>query len=77
MRNSACDALLVSFKEREPKTYQLRVKDNGVGLSADMDMDKTRSLGLRLVRALTHQLDGKLRIERAGGTEYIIEFSEL
>ena len=36
----------------------LRVEDNGVGIPADLDVDSGQSLGLRLVRSLTHQIRG-------------------
>lgn len=35
----------------------LEVSDKGVGLPADLDFDSTNSLGLRLIRSLTRQID--------------------
>jgi PAS domain S-box-containing protein len=43
-------------------TYELRVSDNGIGMSG-IDIDATQSLGLRLIRSLTKQLDGKVAFE--------------
>jgi two-component sensor histidine kinase len=36
----------------------LFVEDSGVGLPADLDVNKSKSLGLRLVRSLTQQIRG-------------------
>jgi len=53
------------------------VSDNGAGLSDDMDIRKTKSLGLRLVTTLAeHQLQGKLELDRTNGTEFRIRFRE-
>ena len=48
----------------------LTVKDNGVGLPEDMDIDDTPSLGLQLVNTLVRQLDGTIEVDRKGGTEF-------
>ncbi len=48
----------------------LTVSDNGIGLPEDLDINKTRSLGLRLVRILTRQLKGIMEVERTGGTTF-------
>ena len=53
---------------------QLIVKDNGAGLPADMDLDNLNTLGLRLVRLLTKQLDATLEVERDKGTKFSLVF---
>ena len=52
---------------RQGKELILGVQDNGVGLPPDFDVQKTRSLGLNLVRGLVRQIDGKL--DFTSGTE--------
>jgi two-component sensor histidine kinase len=42
----------------------LRVADSGVGIPEDLDARKTHSVGLRLVRSLTKQLEGEFSIRR-------------
>jgi two-component sensor histidine kinase len=44
----------------------LSVQDDGVGLPATFEPEKARSLGLRLIRALTGQLRGELSIATSG-----------
>jgi PAS domain S-box-containing protein len=61
---------------REPATGQLRlwVRDNGVGLPADLDWRRARSLGLRLVQMLARQLEGSVETGPGPGTEFLIRF---
>ena len=55
--------------------FKLVVKDDGVGLPADFDINKTRSLGMRLVYLLSEdQLEGKVSILNEKGTGFVIEF---
>jgi PAS domain S-box-containing protein len=46
------------------------VADDGVGMPADVDPQKSPSLGLRLVVALVEQLQGTLKVERGTGTRF-------
>lgn len=47
----------------------LVVRDDGVGMPADFDLSKALTLGMRLVRTLADQIDGKLVMRTDGGTE--------
>ncbi len=68
--------IFIGFHEIPSKSYQLKVKDNGVGLPEDLRLDTCPSLGLRLVRAMTHQLGGRMQLQRVGGTEFNMTFTE-
>lgn len=52
----------------------LSVSDNGVGLPNNINLHKTKSLGLQLVSTLTDQLDATVRLSRKKGTSYRISF---
>ncbi|MCU0518006.1 MAG: hypothetical protein MUC60_14295 [Oscillatoria sp. Prado101] len=43
------------------------VRDSGIGLPEGVDLRKTNSLGLRLIRVLTRQLRGKIEIYNRDG----------
>jgi PAS domain S-box-containing protein len=51
------------------------VRDNGVGLPAGLDWERTTSLGLRLVKMLTGQLKGRLDVTTDHGTAVRITFT--
>jgi two-component sensor histidine kinase len=53
----------------------LVVSDNGVGLPEELDLLKTETMGLKLVKDLVDQLNGTLILQRKGGTEFKISFS--
>lgn len=67
----------IHFHQIGRQQFHLRIKDNGVGFPVNFDVENTETLGLRLVRMLTHQLDGTLAIDSQYGTCYDINFSEL
>lgn len=53
----------------------LLVADTGVGLPIGWDMNSTRSLGMRLIRSLTKQIDGTFElISTNPGTEARLQF---
>jgi PAS domain S-box-containing protein len=57
------------------KSTELVVYDNGVGIPADMDIEKTDSLGLTLVKLLSEeQLKGSVDLDRTQGTCFRIVF---
>jgi PAS domain S-box-containing protein len=56
--------------------YVLRVSDTGVGLPADFDPERGKSLGMKLVRMLTDQLRGEMSFRNGAGTTFEIKFPE-
>ncbi|MBM4242024.1 MAG: sensor histidine kinase, partial [Euryarchaeota archaeon] len=57
--------------------FLLTVSDDGVGLGEDLDLQKTKTLGLQLVNNLVKQLDGTIELDRSHGTEFKIKFREM
>ncbi len=48
-------------------THVLTVRDDGAGPPADFDPAQSKSLGLRIVRAMAQQLGGQFQMSREGG----------
>ena len=65
----------ISF-ERGESEYILRVSDNGIGLPKEFDPDKSKSLGMKLVRMLTGQLSGQFNCTNGVGSTFEIKFPE-
>jgi len=54
----------------------LCVADNGVGISSDIDPQRTGTLGLQLVNTLARQIDGRLEIEKGKDTAFRVTFPD-
>ena len=52
----------------------LTVADNGVGLPTDLDWGKSETLGLRLIKMLSHQINGSIDLDRSAGTAFRLKF---
>ena len=66
----------VQIKHDDGEGYVLRVSDNGNGLPGDLDINKTGSLGLKLVNILTRQIQGELKVSNKNGAMFEIRFKE-
>ncbi len=51
------------------------VSDNGVGLPKNLDLQKTKTLGLQLVNNLVDQLEASIEVVSNSGTEFRIIFA--
>jgi PAS domain S-box-containing protein len=65
----------INFSTKDGKVT-LMVKDNGIGLPEDFDIETADSFGLQLVTALVAQLNGTIDIQRKPGTTYSISFNK-
>lgn len=59
---------------RKGNTVTLAVEDGGVGLPPGFDIAKPTGFGLELVTILARQLGGTIRVEKAGGARFVLEF---
>ena len=72
--------LSISLKLEKDKLLLLTVCDDGVGIPKKIQFSKTKTLGLRLVRVLTHQLNGKAELKenpyckKSRGTMFVFRF---
>ncbi len=65
----------IGFHAEGEEELCLVVRDDGVGVPADVDLGRTSSLGWRLIRALVEQLGGGVECQTSGGTSVEIRFA--
>lgn len=68
--------LFFSITKEKTGNYLLVLKDNGSGLPPDLNISKTKSLGLRLVQRLTRQLHGTFNYTMSSGSVISITFKD-
>lgn len=52
----------------------LTVADNGVGLPTEVNIEQTKTMGLRMVKSLVQQISGTFSVKREAGTSFQIVF---
>ena len=69
--------IYISLHEAQgDEDFALIVWDDGIGIDNSFDITKATSLGMRLVKMLTDQLNGKLAFDGSAGTKVEIQFKE-
>ena len=67
--------ITLRFARLESGEFSLSCQDNGIGIPETFAWREASSLGLRIVRILTNQLDGDLTLHRnGGGTGFELKF---
>ena len=57
--------------------YRLTISDNGIGLPNNLEISNLKSLGLKLAKRLSEQLEGTFVIDRSNGTTFNITFNNI
>jgi PAS domain S-box-containing protein len=66
---------IVIVVEKDPGgTYRYTYSDDGVGFTSAFRIDETKTLGLKIVRALVRQIGGSMEMVPGEGTKIIITF---
>ncbi|MVM42086.1 histidine kinase [Spirosoma sp. HMF3257] len=66
----------IALKRLDSQTYQLTIKDNGIGLPADIHPNRSQTLGMSLIQGLSKQLSGLLQIYQNDGVQISLTFKE-
>jgi PAS domain S-box-containing protein len=70
--------ICIRVTREEGEGFVMEIRDNGIGLPRDLDLEKTETLGLRLVHGLAvNQLGGSIETGTGKGTSFIIRFPEM
>lgn len=62
------------MRPTDPNHFFLAVGDDGAGLPQEVDIQNPQRLGLQIVSDLVKQLDGKVEVDRTGGSAFRITF---
>jgi PAS domain S-box-containing protein len=73
-RGRESGVLEVRFSVIDKDTFELVVKDDGVGFPEGINFSSLPSMGMTLVTNLTEQLQGKMELERGSGTLFRLRF---
>lgn len=65
----------IRFKSVENNQLELSVKDDGVGMKDESAISQTSSLGMKLIKGFTGELNGDLSIRSNNGMEILIRFN--
>ncbi len=63
----------ISFT-RKGDQYLFRIKDDGVGIDKDLKPKKGSSLGMKLIKTLTKQLNAEMKVRNKGGAIFEFRF---
>ena len=63
------------FVKKKVKVCLLTMADNGIGLPAGVNWKNPQTLGLRLIKMLSKQLNGSIEVDRSAGTTFRLRFA--
>ena len=66
----------IKLETNNSEDYTLTIRDNGIGISQDINIRETKTLGLQLVMILVDQLEGTISLDNSNGAKFTINFSE-
>ena len=72
--NKSNGIISIHFKNVKEDEFMLTVSDNGVGIPAEVNIFKTKSLGMKILHKLVQQIDGEIKSDFTNGTKFIINF---
>ncbi|MBD1385908.1 hypothetical protein IDJ75_11505 [Mucilaginibacter rigui] len=59
--------IMIALEETESGFFFLTISDNGPGLTSDFDINQCNSLGMSLMKGLSHQLNGQIELFNSNG----------
>jgi two-component sensor histidine kinase/uncharacterized membrane protein affecting hemolysin expression len=68
--------IIIEIGRSQNGLIALEVSDNGIGFPKAIDIQKSETLGLQLVKNLTQQLRGKIDVQNGKGTRFSITFEK-
>jgi two-component sensor histidine kinase/tetratricopeptide (TPR) repeat protein len=69
--------ITIRLSELEPAKYELMISDDGIGPPLSIDIAKSKTLGLNLMRGLAKQLSGTISFETDHGMTIHLSFNNI
>lgn len=66
--------VVVTFKRLNESTLLLEVHDNGIGFPRGSDFRSMSSMGMSIIRTLTDQISGTIKLDSSAGTRFSIVY---
>src|SRR5690606_11396414 len=66
--NKPDGVISIHFTSIRDDGYELTVADNGIGIPPDINILKTKSLGMKILHKLVQQIDGEIQNDFSNGT---------
>ncbi len=60
----------INFTKNEQEDYVLNVKDNGIGIPAEINTDAPETMGLKIIQTSARQLNSSFSLQRKDGTNW-------
>lgn len=72
--DKASGTISIHFINKLDNEFQLIVSDDGIGIPDEIDITKTKSLGMKILHKLVQQIEGELHSDFSNGTKFTIIF---
>ncbi|MBU4306986.1 MAG: PAS domain S-box protein [Candidatus Aminicenantes bacterium] len=63
------------FVKKDDRVCMLTITDNGVGLPEGLNLENPETLGLKLIKMLSQQINGSIELDRSAGTTFHLRFA--
>jgi len=75
--NTPKGVISIHFNNLQDDDFMLTVADDGVGIPDDVNILKTKSLGMKILHKLVQQIEGELQNDFSNGTKFTITFKSI
>ena len=67
--------LITVHFDQHGDSYELVISDNGIGFKEPFESDHEGSFGIEIIKILTEQINGRIRVTHEKGTRYSLVFN--
>ncbi len=72
--NSRAGTVRLSLRHLDQQHYEIVIEDDGVGLPSGVALERNHSMGAKIMRGLSKQLEGTLKVESQVGVRVTVTF---